>query len=140
MPPPLVVVVNLATARSGLEVRRTSINKTADLLNIQASSYNNDLGNLKSYLDQNKGKIITSGLYYSEEEKIDIFTFNNVKELRLLLVHEMGHSLKIGHDKAPASIMYPVLGGQNLEDPTPTTEDIGLICKWCIVKNLKFKI
>jgi len=124
----------LETTRKSLNARRDKINELVKLLNVEANNYNNDLGKVKNYLDENKGKIITSGLYYPTEKKIDIFTFGDLKELRLLLTHEMGHSLKIAHDGVPTSIMYPVLSEQNLENPKPTAEDVGLICQVCLIK------
>ncbi len=124
--------VSLNKTRADLEDRRKNINKMAEIINIQSSDYNSDVNKLKDYLDQNKGKIITSGLYFTKEKKIDIFTFGDIKELKLLLMHEMGHSLGIGHDKQEKSIMYPILSAQDINDPKPLTEDIGLLSKTCL--------
>lgn len=114
-----------------LEKRRLEINKFADIYNAQTNDYNDDLSTLKDKIDQNKDKIITQGLYYPSEDKIDVFTFDNSEELRLVLMHELGHAFGIDHSSDENDIMFSILGKQNLSDPKPTQNDLDLFCDKC---------
>ena len=125
---------NLDILRNNLEARRQNIIKMANLLDSESAKYNSDLEKLKGYMDQNKNKLITQGLYYTDGNKIDIFTFWDSEELRLVLMHELGHSFGIDHDQGSSSIMYSVLGDQNLSNPQPSQEDIQLVDSKCNIK------
>lgn len=128
---PQDVYSQLQNDKINLESRRNQINSYSSLINSQIDEHNSNIGQVNGEIEADKNKIITQGLYYSGENKIDIFTFGNKEELRLVLVHELGHALSLGHDEAETSIMYPMLGGQNLADPTLSTEDIQMFDSTC---------
>lgn len=128
---PADIYAQLQTTKKSLDQRRQTINASASLLNQQINEHNSNIGDLNTQLDADRNKLITEGLYYTAEKKIDIFTFGNKEELRLVLMHELGHALSLDHDALPKSIMYPVLGGQNLANPTLSTEDLNMFHQTC---------
>jgi len=121
----------LEVERKSLNKRREDINSMADLLNIQATKYNLTVEQIKSESEQNKNKLITQGMYFSKEEKIDIYTFGDKEELRLVLMHELGHAHGLDHAALSTSIMYPILGQQELSNPLLTSEDKQMILGSC---------
>jgi len=121
----------LQSEREALEARRNSINNTTEVLNQQINDQNTNIDQINSQIDANKNKIITQGLYYPAEVKIDIFTFGNAEELRLAVMHELGHALSLDHNKITQSIMYPILGDQDLTNPTLSDEDKVLFTETC---------
>lgn len=121
---PADVYAQLQSTQKSLNSRRLEINNYIGLINRQIDEHNSNLTNLNSEIAADQNKIITQGLYYPLENKIDIFTFGNKEELRLVLMHELGHALSLDHDLQSTSIMYPILGSQNLSDPTLSTEDL----------------
>jgi hypothetical protein len=128
---PTDVYNQLQTEKNSLEQRRISINNYTSVVNAQINEHNTNLDQTNNEINASKNKIITSGLYYTANPKIDIFTFGNNEELRLVLMHELGHALSLEHDTINASIMYPILGDQNLSNPVLTSEDIQMFDTTC---------
>ncbi|MFA7243796.1 MAG: matrixin family metalloprotease [Patescibacteria group bacterium] len=128
---PQEVYTRLQSEKANLDKRRSQINDYISLLNIQINDHNSNLGQLNNEISTDQNKIITSGLYYPADPKIDIFTFGNSEELRLVLMHELGHALSLGHDAIDTSIMYSILGAQNLSDPMLSSEDIQMFNSTC---------
>jgi len=128
---PADVYTQLQSEKANLDQRLAKINSEVKLFNEQIDTHNSNISQLNSEIEENQNKIITEGLYYTAEKKIDIFTFGNEEELRLVLMHELGHALSLDHDKQPTSIMYPILGQQNLSDPKPSTEDVNTYHTTC---------
>ena len=68
-------------------------------------------------------------------DAIHIYEFNNQKELTIVLAHEFGHALSIGHVEGESSIMYPQMGAQSaLEGLTP--EDRAAYTESCSNRTL----
>jgi hypothetical protein len=135
----------LQSEKLNLEKRRDSINTSADFLNQQINAQNSNIDQLNTEINADKNKIITQGLYYPAKVKIDIFTFGNKEELRLVEMHELGHSLSLDHDSENTSLMFPVLEKQDLANPKLSSEDIQMFEKTCkspvgAMKNLLRKI
>ncbi|MFB2539218.1 MULTISPECIES: matrixin family metalloprotease [unclassified Acinetobacter] len=59
-------------------------------------------------------------------KKIDIYTFESLDELKMVIAHELGHGLNIEHNDDPDALMYPVYRGQNLENFKLKQADIDL--------------
>ena len=125
----------LNNERTALEKRRLDINKMASLLNAQISENNSNINDFNTQLEQDKGKIITTGEYFADGSKINIYTFGDEQELRLVLMHELGHAMSKDHDSQPQSILYPVLEKQDLANPIPSSEDINMVSKKCNLKS-----
>lgn len=122
----------LENERISLQNRQSDINKKASVLNLQIDEHNSNLNDVKSQIDTEKNKIVTQGEYKGNE--IDIYTFGNLDELRLVFMHELGHSLSKDHASDPKSILYYLLQDQDLTNPLPSSEDIALVKKECRIK------
>ena len=128
---PADVYNQLSLDRSNLEKRRVEINKMAGILNAQIDEHNTNVSDFNQQIASDKNKIITTGEYYTDGSKINIYTYGDQEELRLVLMHELGHALSGVHDNLESSILYPILGAQNLADPLPSNEDIGMVDTRC---------
>jgi predicted Zn-dependent protease len=70
----------------------------------------------------------TVGIYDPNNRSITVYSYANSQDLRLILMHELGHALGCGHTNTPGSIMYPELtDAENLANPVPTAEDLALV-------------
>lgn len=128
---PTEVYANLEKTRISLAERRVEVNRLASLLNQQVDEHNSNLAEMNNRFNADRNKIITEGLYYTLQKKIEIFTFGNREELRLVLMHELGHALSLDHNNLDTAIMYPILGQQDLANPVLTNDDLSLIDNTC---------
>lgn len=126
----------LQDQKSSLDQRKQMLLDMAKNLNLEAQNYNEDLSYLKNDLDSRKNTIITQGEFDPNTNTINIYTFGNNNELRLVLMHEFGHALGLDHANNQVSILYELLDQQNVNNPTLTSEDISLLTKHC---QLKYK-
>lgn len=127
----------LQQSKAELDQRRNDLIQMANTLNLQAQNFNENLDNLKAQLDSRKNLIITQGIYEPSTNTINIYTFGDTDELRLVLMHELGHALGLGHGNNPVSLTYPLLDQQDLKNPGLTPEDINLLKAHC---NLDFSL
>ncbi len=81
-------------------------NRVVETYNRGVNVYNQTFGEPREF---------TQGDYQGDE--INIYTFESLEELQLVLVHELGHALSIGHVEGEESIMHYLIGAQ----PTPLT-------------------
>ena len=129
---PPVEYQKLENEKIRLQNSQSEINKKAGLLNLQVDEHNSNLSDVKSQIEAEKNKIVTQGEHKGSE--INIYTFGDLDELRLVLMHELGHSLTKEHATDPKSIMYYLLQDQDLTNPLPSSEDITLVKKECRIK------
>lgn len=129
---PTDIYNQLNAAQQELESRRIKINQDLQLYNLQVDANNANLSDLTTKIDAQKNKIETQGEY--KGDRIDVYTFGDLDELRLVLMHELGHALTTNHAEKSTSIMYYLLADQNEKDPHPTDEDIALIKNKCKIK------
>ena len=128
----------LQDEKIALDERRKSLIEMAQLLNIQAETYNSNLENLNDQIKQRKNLIITQGFYLPAKEKIEIYTYAKPDELQLVLAHELGHALGLGHGQNPQSIMHKMLGDQDLENLKLSQEDINLLERACNLREPRY--
>lgn len=91
-------VDSLNTLADEIRTQSVTLNAKIDAVNAQATNFNTTAG-----ADFNEGE-------YQEQygtQKIDIYEFTSHTQLVRVLAHEFGHSLGLGHNTDPESIMYP---------------------------------
>lgn len=119
---------------SDLEKQRKNLNDLIDKANALAKKSNQAAENYNSNLGTYKSKFgaareFDKGVY--DGNSINIYQFEGVSDLRLALAHEMGHALGINHLSQPQSIMYYMMGEQDLENPKASEEDISALKQVC---------
>ncbi|MBA4312418.1 MAG: hypothetical protein C0417_07290 [Chlorobiaceae bacterium] len=100
------------------------INNVANNLNELSNQYNLDVKNYN-------GQFITvrefeKGIY--DGHNINIYEFENEKDLLITLVHELGHALGLNHVMNPNAIMYSKLEKQNIRNIQLTADDSIMVC------------
>lgn len=96
-------------------------NKIVSNYNKAVKTFQNEYGSAQEF---EKG-IFDSG------QGIIIYQFKEEDDLRLTLVHELGHALGMDHVENPKSIMYYLMGEQDLNNPTLTAEDMAELKSVC---------
>lgn len=96
------------------------INKMAKELNIKVEIHNKSFGQMREF-DQGE---------YNRKE-INIYQFDELSDLKLVLAHELGHALGIDHVENPKSIMYYLMGEQNISDLNLSAEDFLALQEVC---------
>lgn len=64
---------------------------------------------------------------HGSDTVINIYEFENVDELRLVLAHELGHALYLDHNDDPTALMYPYAQEQDLQGFKLKQADIDLL-------------
>ena len=134
-----------------LESDRISLENTAAGLNSQQTelkSINSKISNLVSRINKLAGTYNTEVAKYNKAygytaifdqgeytgTNINIYQFDKISDLRLVLAHEFGHALHLDHVKNPTSIMYYLMDKQNFNDPKLSPEDINALKIECGIK------
>jgi hypothetical protein len=128
---------DLDNAFNQLEQQRKEVNNVINQTNALAQKTNqiaeNYNENLSSYRNKfGESREFDKGVY--DGNSINIYQFNDKSDLRLALAHEMGHALGIDHLSQPESIMYYMMGEQDLDNPRASGEDIGALKSECYIK------
>lgn len=115
---------NLESLRQRTNAKSKQLNKLIDDQNELIDTYNARFGGSMQF---DQGHFVKKG----NDESIRIYQFANQSELKAVLAHETGHALGLGHVGNPESIMYHMMGKQNIFDLKLTQEDIAAIKKRC---------
>lgn len=118
---------DLEKERKEVNALANQTNSVAQKENMIASSYNNSLATYKNRYGDSRE--FEKGVFDGQE--INIYQFKEASDLKLTLVHELGHYLGLGHIDNPESIMYYLLGEQDMENITLTKEDVNELNKVC---------
>lgn len=121
---------------SDLEKERIAINNLAGKANNLAQQSNEIADTYNQNLNTYKNRFGESvqfdkGVYNGQE--IDIYQFYETGDLRLTLAHELGHALGIGHLENSKSVMYYLMGDQDMDHPEASSEDISALKNICQV-------
>jgi hypothetical protein len=126
----------LEAAKAKLDIDREAVNEAATRLNLIAELLNEMAQKLNIDVDIfnqrfGTGKEFEQGQYSG---KIDIFQFDSVSDLRMVIAHELGHALGIDHVENPTSVMYYLMEKQNLQNPSLSREDLTAFNERCEMK------
>lgn len=95
-------------------------NKTVRDYNDHVADYNDRFHHTREF---------TQGDYY--QERINIYQFKDMAELRLVLAHELGHALSLGHVEDSKSVMYYLMDKQARGDIALTVADLAEFKRVC---------
>jgi len=120
-----------------LEKERKAINSLASKANQAAKEENEIIDRYNANLETYKSKFgetreFEKGVF--DRTGINIYEFREKADLEMTLIHEFGHALGIGHLSNPDSIMYYIMGEQNLENPALTEEDASALKSTCKIE------
>jgi hypothetical protein len=125
---------NLEDEYKQLDAERADLNKLVSQTNNIASQENKAVANYNGIVETYKEKYGSSREFEKgvfNGDAINIYEFQKTNDLELTLIHELGHYLGLDHTEDPKSIMYPMIGEQNMDNPALTTEDISELKNIC---------
>jgi len=124
--------------RASINQKQRQLNKLADRINRRVSVINKLAAEVEASVEAYNREFrsrseFTQGNYSRKgaRETINIYSFKNPDELKLLLAHEMGHALGLKHVENPNSIMYYLMEEQPSEQLKLSSEDIAALNKRC---------
>ncbi|HEX7586100.1 MAG TPA: matrixin family metalloprotease [Patescibacteria group bacterium] len=132
----------LEKRKSGLEEDFSNLKKEEKELNDLAGKTNTLVDKEKAIVNSYNNAVTTYKSKYGGTQEFEkgifdpsagiiIYQFKEASDLELTLIHELGHALGIGHVENPKSIMYYMIGEQDLDNPKFTNEDIAALKKTC---------
>ena len=114
-----------------VEALRKRVNYKGNRLNTLAAQENKLIENynerFSGHKKFNQGHYIRRG----NQEKINVYQFNDFEDLKVVLVHEFGHALGLKHGNDAQSMMYYLMNPQNQKEPKLSKEDIRAIKHRC---------
>lgn len=114
----------LAQKAAELNEKITFLNQKVEAKNLLVDEYNRQFPGVRKF---------TQGAYEwtNDSRTINIFHFLDKNELRLVIAHEMGHALGMGHVSNPESVMHELMESQNRRELALTDEDIQALKSVC---------
>lgn len=100
-----------------------------DAFNIKVNKVNTQANTLNQAIDYANSQITLTEYHKGvfDGKTINIYEFRTADDLVLLLAHEFGHALSIGHNDDPAALMYPYAQEQDAKNFRLQPADIALL-------------
>lgn len=121
-----------------LDQKQAELLQKAENLNRMVSDLNRQINQKNELVDEYNRTFtgerkFTQGAYEWNQtgKSIQVFQFNSLDELKLVLAHEVGHALGLEHVENPASVMYYLMGNQKANGLALTEEDIEALQAVC---------
>ena len=115
---------NAEMVRRRANAKTDQINRLIQTQNRMVDAYNEQFGESRKF---DQGRYIRNG----EDQRINIYQFGNLAELKTVLAHESGHAFGLNHVENPKSVMYPVMAKQNIFNLSLSEEDLKAIRERC---------
>lgn len=115
-----------------LDVIATNVNKLGERGNEVIRQYNADVNKYNNKFGVSEE--FTQGDYQSGS--INIYTFTSKEELLIVMAHELGHTLDIGHVEGSESIMYYLMEDQPIPLTLSGTDFEALLAKCGVSDSL----
>lgn len=96
-------------------------NKIVNNYNQEVTTFQNKYGGTQEF---EKG-------VFDSAAGITIYQYKETDDLRMTLIHELGHALGLEHVQNPKSIMYYLMGEQDLDNPTLSADDLTALKNIC---------
>ncbi|MFO7846478.1 MAG: matrixin family metalloprotease, partial [Balneolaceae bacterium] len=124
---------DLASMREDLREQDAELRNLSNRLNSRANSVNELVYQYKKRFSG--WRTFYQGVYLDVggKRKINIYQFDDVGRLKLILAHEFGHALGLKHVGNPKSVMYYLTDRQNTADLQLSEEDIREIQFRCVL-------
>lgn len=125
---------NLKEMVEDLEKKKRKVNalasETNQVIKEEKKITSEMFGNIESYRKKyGESREFEKGVFDGVE--INIYQYREKDDLRLTLIHELGHALGLGHLENPQAIMYYLMGEQEMENPLLAPEDLQELNRVC---------
>lgn len=118
---------NLEQQRLEVNNLTTQANQIVKKENQVVEKYNAGVATYKSKYGESRE--FEKGVF--DGKGINIYQYKETDDLRLTLIHELGHALGLGHLGNPQAIMYYLMSEQEIDNPVLAPEDLQALKEVC---------